>query len=220
MTPPRASQHLTTPPAPAPAPDELRGQFPQITVRAGVPLFRTRSAKLNPWWFGTSLDNRFDLPGTAGTCYVAESELLGLLEAWSGIRIIARADAAVRAISTLSVSRDLIVADTTANAAIRFGVTAEISTTVDYALTQQWAAPLQDAGYHGIRYWARHELSHTSASIALFDSAGDQTDSPLRPTVYGVARTDCLIDRDDLLTDLQVNAGITVMAPPSTLGPS
>ncbi len=216
MTSPRASQHLTTPPAP----DQLRGHFPQITVRAGAPLFRSHSAKLNPWWFGTSLDNRFDLPGPAGTCYVAESELVGLLEAWAGIRIIARTDAAVRAISTLSVGRDLIVADATANAAIRFGVTAEISTTVNYALTQQWAAALHAAGYHGIRYWARHELSHTSASIALFDSAGDQTDSSLQPTQYRVARTDSLIDRDDLLTDLQVNAGITVMTPPSTLGPS
>lgn len=175
---PRASQHLTTPPEP----DQLRGQFPHVTVHAGSALFRTHSTKRNPWWFGASLDNRFDLPGPAGTCYVAESELVGLLEAWAGIRIIARADAAGRAISTLSLGRDLIVADATANAAIRFGVTAEISTTVDYTLTQQWAAALQTAGYHGIRYWARNELSHTSASIALFDSAGDQTDSPLRPT--------------------------------------
>ncbi|WP_245814100.1 RES family NAD+ phosphorylase [Rhodococcus marinonascens] len=216
MTRPRASQHLGAPPSP----DQLRGRFPGIAVRAGTALYRTHSAKLDPWWFGSSLDNRFDLSGPAGTCYTAESEIVGLLEAWAGIRFIARADVAARAISTLTVDRDLLIADLTSNAGIRFGLTAEISTTIDYPLSQQWAANLRAAGFDGLRYWARHELSHTHTCVALFDAAGDQTDSVLRPSVYRVARTESLIERGDLLDELNRHAGITIMAPPPSLDPS
>jgi hypothetical protein len=51
------------------------------------------------------------------------------------------------------------------------GLTAEIHSTSDYNLTQGWALALQEAGYNGIRYKARHDPRGQLVSIALFGSA-------------------------------------------------
>jgi hypothetical protein len=48
------------------------------------------------------------------------------------------------------------------------GLTAEIHSTSDYNLTQGWALALQEAGYDGIRYKARHDPRGQLVSIALF----------------------------------------------------
>ncbi len=50
------------------------------------------------------------------------------------------------------------------------GLTAEIHSTSDYNLTQGWALALQEAGYAGIRYKARHDPRGELVSIALFGS--------------------------------------------------
>lgn len=57
------------------------------------------------------------------------------------------------------------------------GLTAEIHSTTDYDLTQSWALALQEAGYDGIRYKARHDPRGQLVSIALFGS-----DKPPRST--------------------------------------
>jgi hypothetical protein len=126
----RATQHLAVPPSP----DTLRGRFPVYAVPARTMMYRCHRAKFGPWWFGTSLRGRFDLPGPDGTCYTAESELITLLETWGGIQLIPSPEIAQRVISAVVVNRELRVADATSNAAIGFGMTAEISTTSDYAL--------------------------------------------------------------------------------------
>lgn len=51
------------------------------------------------------------------------------------------------------------------------GHTAEIHSTTDYNLTQGWAVALQEAGYDGIRYKARHDPRGQLVSIALFGSS-------------------------------------------------
>ncbi|WP_153008455.1 hypothetical protein [Rhodococcus pyridinivorans] len=95
---------------------------------------------------------RFDLSGLERTCYPAEAALITLLEAWSGIAVIPRPELAARDISTVTVQRDLRLADATSNQAIRFGVTSEMFTTTDYALSQQCAQALRDAGFNGLRH--------------------------------------------------------------------
>ncbi|PQP17313.1 hypothetical protein C5613_34670 [Rhodococcus opacus] len=76
------------------------------------------------------------------------------------------------------VNRELRVADATSNAAIQFGMTSEISTTTDYALTQQWAQALRAAGFDGIRYWARHEKTPRACRATTpSDLAGPKTQS-------------------------------------------
>ena len=50
------------------------------------------------------------------------------------------------------------------------GLTAEIHSTTDYNLTQGWALALQETGYAGIRYMARHDPRGQLVSVALFGS--------------------------------------------------
>ncbi|QBJ98709.1 RES domain-containing protein [Rhodococcus sp. ABRD24] len=178
-------------------------------------MYRTHGSKFAPWWFGTG-GGRFDLPGPHGTCYTAEAELITLLETWGGIQLIPRPEINKRSISTVAVSRELQVADMTSNAAIQFGMTSEISTTIDYPLTQQWALALRDAGYDGIRYWARHEMAHADACFALFAPGGDQTSAPTAPTDFTVLGSAALSDRPDLWDALQRVAGIEVLDIPAS----
>lgn len=209
MTAPRASQHLQPPPAP----EHLRGRFPAHVVPAGFSLHRTHPIHLDPWWFGHSLRGRFDLSEPDGTCYTAETELVTLLEAWAGIALIPRPELAHRAISTLHLGHDATVADMTSNTALSFGITAEISTTIDYALTQHWATALRAAGYDGIRYWARHEVARTAACIALFNTAGAH---PITDT-YAVAGSDVLDTRPQLWDELRQHTGIDVIDLPTAM---
>ncbi|WP_370185150.1 RES family NAD+ phosphorylase [Rhodococcus wratislaviensis] len=206
----RATPHLAV----SPSPDTLRGRFPVHAVPAGTTTYRTHGAKFAPWWFGTSLGGRFDLPGP---CYTAESELITLLETWCGIAIIPSPEIAHRVISAVAVTRDLYLADATSNAAIGFGMTSEISTTTDYALTQQWAHAFRAAGFDGIRYWARHEMTHVHACYALFAPNGDQTSTVAIPTDFTVLGTDALPDRTDLWDALYETAGIEVLHIPGSI---
>lgn len=204
----RASQHLLTPPAP----EKLRGRFPVAALRSGAALHRTHVATREPWWFGNSLGGRFDLPEPRGTCYTGESEIVTLLETWTGMSIVPRPELASRAISTLCVERDLSLADMTSNAGIEFGVTAEISTTIEYGPTQKWASALHAAGYDGIRYWARHEVARSAACIALFAAGGG------RPSAeYTVQSTHSLADRPELWNDLHRQTGIEVLDIPHSM---
>ncbi|MFE5703399.1 RES family NAD+ phosphorylase [Rhodococcus koreensis] len=213
MSSSRALQHLAVPPSP----DTPRGRFPVHAVPAGTTTYRTHGAKFGPWWFGTSLGGRFDLTGPDGTCYTAESELIILLETWCGIALIPSPEIAQRVISAVAVDRELHLADATSNAAIQFGMTSEISTTSDYALTQQWAQALRAAGFDGIRYWARHEMTHMHACYALFAPSGDQTSTVAVPTDFTVLGTDALPDRTDLWDALHATAGIEVLDIPGSI---
>lgn len=212
MSATRAVQHLSEPPSP----DQLRGRFPVLTVSAGTVLYRTHKDGLGAWWFGSSLQGRFDLAGPYGTCYTAESELITLLECWTGIRYIPRTEIDGRALSAVAVGRDLQIADVTSNMAIEFGMTSEINTTVDYDLTQRWAEAFRAAGFDGIRYWARHEMSHTHACLALFAVGGDRTHSATRPSDYLVTDIDLLVDRDDLWVVLEKETGTQILDIPGT----
>lgn len=212
MSAPRATSHLSTPPPP----DLLRDRFPAATVRAGTRLHRTHGSAFSPWWFGSRGHGRFDLAEPYGTCYTAESEQITLLETWGGIRVVPSTELRGRALSRLELSADRRIADLTSNLAVQFGVTAEIFTTVDYPLTQLWAAALREAGYAGVRYWARHDLTHTHACVALFDAGGDRTDAPGTGD-YTVVRTDKLADRGEVFEELRKRSGITVLAIPHSL---
>ncbi len=133
-----------------------------------------------------------------------------LLETWGGMQIVPDYLVVGRDISRLRLSDGARVADMTSNTAIRFGVTAEVFTAGDYAITQRWSAALRRAGFAGIRYWARHDLAHRAACLALFGPAGAAEDTGSRQTVS----TDAPIDRQDLLSALQNQTGITVLPVP------
>ena len=112
---------------------------------------------------------------------------------------------------------DRILVDLTSNTAAQFGVTAEIFTTGNCQLTQMWASALHAAGFDGIRYWARHDLAHTHACLALFDIAGARSTEGEEVAAYSVVTTSTLIERGDLMQDLQQDTGITVLPVPHSL---
>lgn len=198
----RAVLHLPAPPPPR----LLKVDFPVRDYAAGTQIFRSHTHGRGPWWFSASGAGRFDLAAPHGACYVAESEVVTLLEAWGGLQVVPSYMAAERDVSQLRLDTDISVADLTSNLAVQFGVTSEIFTTADYALTQLWAAAFDQAGFGGIRYWARHDLAHTAACIALFGGAGAAAlpfDDP-----------DHVPGRTDLLRKLEDDTGITVLPVP------
>jgi len=202
----RVVLHLKGPPPPT----LLKAEFPRREYPSGTELFRSHSHGRGPWWFSSSGDGRFDLAAPKGTCYVAEAEVTTLLEAWAGMQVVPGYLVEERDTSRLRLPSDVTVADLTSNRAIQFGVTAEIFTTTDYPQTQLWASAFHKAGFGGIRYWARHDLAHTAACVALFGPGGAAKAS----AGYDDFGTDHLPDRTDLLNTLEVEAGIGVLAVP------
>lgn len=210
MTVPRNRRHLTEPPAPS----ALEGRFPALDYPSGSMLHRCHGTAFTPWWFSSSGRGRFDLVDPHGTCYAAETELIALQETWGGIRIVPGYDLDGRSISALRIAGTRTVADLTSNRGTEFGVTAEIFTTGNYQLTQRWATALHGAGYTGVRYWARHDLAHQHACVALFGESGDRT----AVAGHDVDTTAELWDRPGLLDDLRTDTGITVLPIPPLRG--
>ena len=203
MSPPRTGLHLASPPPP----DRLTG-FPHYRYGPGSAVFRCHGRDREPWWFSGSGAGRFDLTRPDGTCYTAESEVVALLETFGGLQVAPDYLIDQRAVSTLRLSGEVRAADMTSNAAIRFGVTAEVFTTVGYPITQLWAAALHRVGFGGIRYWARHDLAHHAACLALFGPAGQQqTESGIGETV----RTEHLAGRRDLLSRWETETGMVIL---------
>ncbi|MCV7137103.1 RES family NAD+ phosphorylase [Mycobacterium hodleri] len=173
-------------------------------------VFRSHNHGLEPIWFSHSGEGRFDLAAPDGTCYVAESEVVTLLETWGGLQVVPDYIAAERDSSVLELASTISVADVTSNLAVQYGITSEIFTTTDYRLTQLWASAFRQAGFRGIRYWARHDLAHTAACLALFGPA-DPTASSVDVDIRAIEH---LPDRRDLLDQLERETGITVLAVP------
>jgi hypothetical protein len=136
--------------------------------------------------------------------------VVSLLETWGGLQVVPDYLAAERDTSRLRLANGATVADLTSNLAVQYGVTAEIFTTTDYGLTQLWASALNEAGFSGIRYWARHDLAHTAGCLALFGPA----DPSKRLAGFELDNTDHLPDRTALLDQLEREAGITVLPVP------
>jgi len=202
----RAVLHLAKPPPPA----RLKSAFPSRDYAPGTEVFRSHRHGLGPRWFSHSGEGRFDLAAPDGTCYVAESEVVTLLETWGGLQVVPDYLAADRDSSCLRLDNGLTVADLTSNLAVQYGITSEIFTAIDYGLTQLWASALRQAGFGGIRYWARRDLAHTAGCLALFGSADPSTSL----AGFELGSTDHLPDRTALLDQLEQETGITVLPVP------
>lgn len=213
MSAPRTALHLLAPPPP----DHLRDRSPAFTVQAGTEVFRCHSATRRPLWFANGGHGRFDLADPDGTCHTAESEQITLLETWGGMRVVPSTELTARATTRFQLTEPRVLADLTSNAAAQFGVTAEIFTTGNYQLTQLWASALHSEGYAGIRYWARHDLAHTHACLALFGTAGAHTSAGEDPQSYAMTTTVTLVERPELIDALQHDTGITVLPVPQSL---
>jgi hypothetical protein len=155
---------------PAP-PDEL----PELpTAKLGrKPLWRIHGAEGGPWYFDVGPDGRFNL-AESGTCYLAEEPIGAFVEKFGRLLrpggVIPEPLVDAQRLSAVRPPKATVV-DLTDPTVLGFvGLTAAIHTTSDYDLTQGWALALQEAGYGGIRYKARHDPRGELVSVALFGS--------------------------------------------------
>lgn len=151
--------------------------------------FRAHRADLGPWWFAPAPSTpagggRFDLNAPHGTCYVANDieaavrERLGPRAA--GHRWIPDSPILRQTMVSVVHARDRPtkgkIANTTHAAAARW-VTREISTILDYSLTQGWATAFRKAGFAGVRYEPRFSTGHVYAE-GWFGPQGAHDDLP------------------------------------------
>jgi RES domain len=148
--------------------------FPRWQLTRRFALYRVTRREHAPWWFGSTLEGRFDLPAPRGTCYLAASAITALLEVIGPDRLgglICRDLLRDRRLHRLVVPAPLSLADCSAQEAAAFGLTLEIHTLVPYDLPQAWALAFAEAGAEGLRYRARHDPAG-AFSFALFGQAG------------------------------------------------
>jgi hypothetical protein len=151
---------------------DLRG-FPRHTLRGDRPLYRIHRSGKHPWWFSSDGSQRFDPVGTGlGACYLAYRPLGAFVEVFRVGLMIAQDDIAARQLHTVTLGRDLVLADVTSKRALRFGVTASLGADPAYVDSQEFARRSIAAGYDGVRYLARHDPSQALQSIALFGAEG------------------------------------------------
>jgi len=157
-------------------PNRLR-TFPSYDLLETLALARIHSIGRNPWYFSSRMSGRFDLPGTLGTCYLAETPTGAFVEVfqrWMAHRIpIPRSEIAARQASDLFVPRSFRLADCIHPRALAFGATGLIHTTPDRSLTQAWAAAFHAAGFGGVRYLVSTAPSMHLVGFALFGSSGE-----------------------------------------------
>lgn len=130
-----------------------------------------------PWWFGSTLEGRFDLPAPDGTCYLATDDLGAILEVL-GPDLLPGSGAPSgllmgRHLRQLRAPRRKRLADTLAEKAVVW-VTGELSTITPYRLPQAWARAFRRSDFEGIRYAARHRTARRPFVVALFGPAGEQ----------------------------------------------
>lgn len=185
---------------PAP-PDELP-ELPSAKLGAKA-LWRIHPADISPWFFDAGPDGRFNL-ADRGTCYLAEEPIGALVEKFGRLLrpggIIPEPLVDAQRLSRLRPPKADIVDLTDPRVLGLAGLTAEIHATTDYGLTQSWASALNDAGYAGIRYKARHDPRGQLVSIALFGS-GKRPRSAAKTTAIPV----------DLIHDASTTFAITVL---------
>lgn len=195
----RATPSLKPPPD---DPTELRS-FPRQVVESSRPLFRVVRQGNLPWWFGSTMEGRFDLEVPHGTCYLALDVLSALLEV-IGPGPATPAFVEARCIRRMFAPRTVEIANTRDRKASRFGVTAEIGTITPYELPQAWAARLHGAGAEGISYWLRHDPARAEG-CALFSETGLQkTWNPGRERAIS----------SSLLDQLRKDYGFEIIKPP------
>lgn len=148
---------------------------------------RYRDAEDGGCWFFSSASaaggGRWDLHAPFGTCYFGDSPAAAARERVGPLiaqhRPIPEDLVADRVISTvdltnLALQPASLHADEAAN---QFGVTAELSATADYPLTQEWAGALHAQGHPGLTYTPR--FSPAGRALAMFTPTGARQLAPV-----------------------------------------
>ncbi len=154
--------------------------LPTATIVAGTPLPRIHREHRDAWHFSRSGSGRFDPVAASdpaiGACYLADDALGAFVEVYRRMGAISEADLATRRISTLSLSRDLVLVDLTDRAALLAGSdTSALSSSWDYREPQAFASAVADAGRDGVRYFARHDPAKRLCCNAILARTDDQS---------------------------------------------
>lgn len=160
---------------PPKSPSALEG-FPAREFLPTNEIFRVVRPGSGPWWFGSSMQGRFDLPEPDGTCYLATDEVTALLEVLGPDLergAVSSNFLKNRRLRRLRLPREQSLSDLTSREAVRFGITSEIGSIVPYGCPQAWAAALRAAGSPGVVYWARFDPARNEA-VALFGPQGER----------------------------------------------
>jgi hypothetical protein len=191
------------PPHLAEPPDRLEG-FPQRLLPAGSELWLVHAADRWPWVCSCGDDARFNLDAPWGACHLAVEPLGALVESCCREEPVVDAEAVeTQRVSRMRIGRELRLADFADARACGFGVTAEIHSSPDYALTQRWARAAHRAGFDGVHYLVRHDPSQRLSAVALFGPAGERRDWP-PPSTQPLSAA--------LLDEAQERLGVTVRA--------
>lgn len=148
-------------------------RFPRWTLRSDRELHRIHRATNRPWWFSGDAGGRFDPVGTGlGACYLAERPLAAWVEVFRKSIMIADTDIENRRLVSVAVGRTLVLADVASRRALAFGVTAALSSGIDYAASQDFSNRAAGAGFDGVRYLVRHDPAQKLYGVALFGTPG------------------------------------------------
>ena len=190
-----------------PQPGQDLTSFPAVDG-PGSRQWRAHSVNFGPWFFGTTGAGRLDLPDTGddGTCYFADVVETAVRESLgprlSADQTVTPDLAAALTVSAIAAPSPRRYADVNDKAAVRHGVTRELTTTVCYDVTNAWADVLHQGGFEGVRYASRFTTEAAANSWALFGPKGPDASLPV-------------VDAEQLTgSDACAAAGISVLAPP------
>ena len=193
-----------------PVPQQLSTDFPTTVWAAQQPLWRVHRQCHDSAHFATDQGGRFNPAEPAkgfGTWYLSTHRAGAFVEVFGRFgRVITRALIDERVLAQVWLPSDVRLADLTHPTVLgRYGITNELSTGGEsiYPLAQKWATALWVAGFSGIQYLSRHDVTLQTRSIALFAKPADQ------PTFEAYARTQSLDETAAEMADLY---GFTITA--------
>jgi hypothetical protein len=159
----------------------LPKRLPLSRVKAGTRWMRIHAQGRNALWFGPGVSrqpiHRFDDPeGRFRVCYFGTTLEVCFAETFlrnPPVRILALDDLARRSIATVEVRRDLRLVPIHGPSLARLGVTAELASGTDYAVSRLWSRALWEHSdkVDGILYRSRHDDS--ALCVAVYDRAKD-----------------------------------------------
>ncbi len=159
----------------------LPKHLPLTRVRVGTRWMRIHAHARNALWFGPGSGrrpiHRFDDPtGRFRVCYLGTTLEVCFAETFlrnPPVRILALDDLAARSVATVELRRELRVVPIHGSSLARLGVTAELASGSDYAVSQLWSRALWEHGDQpdGILYPSRHDDS--ALCVAVYDRAKD-----------------------------------------------
>jgi hypothetical protein len=157
----------------------LPKRLPSVRVKAGSRWMRIHAQGRNALWFGPASDrqpiHRFDDPeGRFRVCYFGTTVEVCFAETFlrnPPVRILALDDLAGRSVATVEVRRELRLVPIHGSSLARLGVTAELASGGDYAVSRLWSRALWEHSDKpdGILYRSRYDDS--ALCVATYDRA-------------------------------------------------